>query len=111
MQHTGSPQESNISFAFAYFSLHVGGSPESEGGMGYQPFDRFLPMPSLSITSSAHCIRRRSLGGAPVARSRSTGVEVAVCVAVIVVEGADRVWAAEEGWYVVAGGIEGVGDN
>lgn len=51
------------------------------------PFDRFRPKPSLSTTSSAHCIRLLLCGEAAVARRRRTGVEVSVWVAVVVVVG------------------------
>ena len=61
------------------------------------PFDRFRPKPSLSTTSSAHCIRLLLCGEAAVARRRRTGVEVRVWVAVVVVVGVE--WAWEEGFW------------
>lgn len=50
-----------------------------------RPLDRLRPSPSLSTTSSAHCIRRLLCGEGAVARRRRAGVEVRVCVAVAVV--------------------------
>ena len=51
------------------------------------PLDLFLPKPSLSTTSSAHCILGLlACSGGAVARKRRTGVEVIVWVAVGVVE-------------------------
>ena len=49
------------------------------------------------MTSSAHCIRRCSLGAGAVARRRRTGAVVDVWVAVAVGVSVERVWAAEEG--------------
>jgi len=69
-----------------------------------EPFDLFRPNPSLSTTSSAHCILRRALGAGPVARRRSTGVEVCVWVCVAVVEVVEDV-EAREGWVGGAGAI------
>lgn len=48
------------------------------------PLDLFLPKPSLSTTSSAHCIHPRVLGAGPVARRRRTGVGFCLCVCVVV---------------------------
>ena len=50
-----------------------------------RPFDLFRPSPSLSTTSSAHCIRLLLCGEGVVARKRRTGVDVKVCVVVAVV--------------------------
>lgn len=60
------------------------GSGVDTGGMD-APLDRFRPKPSLSTTSSAHCIRLLFCGEGAVARRRRTGVEVRVWVAVVVV--------------------------
>jgi len=74
---------------------------EEEGSI---PFELFLPNPSLSTTSSAHCIRRDVLGAGAMARKRRTGVDVKVWVIVVVVViGVERVCAVEEGWWDGAG--------
>ena len=62
------------------------------------PFDLFLPKPSLSTTSFAHCILRRVLGVGPAARRRRTGVEVCVCV-VVVVEVVEWMCECEACWW------------
>lgn len=77
------------------------GSPQHDGRKlkpKHQPFDLFRPSPSLSTTSSAHCIRRLSCGEGSVARRRRTGVDVWVCVAVasVVVVG---LLLRERGWW------------
>ena len=54
-------------------------------GVGHRPLDLLRPNPSLSTTSSAHCIRLLLCAEGAVARRRRTGVDVRVCVAVAVV--------------------------
>ena len=63
----------------------------------HKPFDLLRPSPSLSTTSSAHCIRLLFCGEEALARSRRTGVDVRVCVAVAVVVVVE--WFREEGWW------------